>query len=313
MNILITGATGFIGSHLVERLLEEKKHKLILIKRKTSDIWRIKDFINKCLVYDYDKLEDLDKIFFQNQSIDVVIHLASFINRENEDKEKKIETIKTNITFPVYLLEKCVEAKIKYFINTGSFFEYKRSSKPINERLPLEPFNFYAASKISFETFLKYYCYSKKIKAITLKLAYPFGEKDNKNRFINILMKSFIKSELIETTKCEQKWDFIYVKDVVEAYIKAINYLKNLKEYEVFNIGTGKVFYFKKIIEKIRKITKMRGKILIGKKPYRINEIMFFRFDIKKAKEKLKWEPKFTIDEGLMRTFNYYKEFPNRL
>jgi len=306
MNILITGATGFIGSHLVERLIKEKKHKLILIKRKISNIWRIKEFIDKCLIYDYEDLSDLEKIFKENK-IDLVIHLAAKIIKKEESENEKLEMIKTNVIFPTYLLEKCVKYNVDYFINTGSFFEYKKSLKPLNEKSLLEPFNFYAVTKISFETVLKYYCQINKIKGITLKLAYPFGEKDNDNRLVINLIKCIIKNRSIETTAFEQKWDFIYIDDVVNAYMKAIHYIKKIKQYEIFNIGSGKTHSFKKIARILAKISQNQPKILMGKLPYRQNEIMYFKYDIKKAKKNLNWKPNYTIENALLKMFNFYK------
>lgn len=307
MNILITGATGFIGSHLVERLIKEKKHKLIIIKRKTSNIWRIKEFIDKCLVYDFKDFVDLENIFKENK-IDLIVHLAAKITKREENENDKLEMIKTNVMFPSYLLEKCIKYNVNYFINTGSFFEYKQSLKPLNEKSLLKPFNFYAVTKINFENILKYYSQNKKIKGITLKLAYPFGEKDNNDRLVIILIKSIIKNQLIETTAFEQKWDFIYIDDVINAYIKAIDYVKKIQEYEIFNIGLGKTYSFKKIIKILAKISQKKPKILIGKLPYRKNEIMYFRYNIKKAEKKLNWKPVFTIEKALFKVYNFYKK-----
>jgi nucleoside-diphosphate-sugar epimerase len=305
MNILITGATGFIGSHLVERLLAEKKHKLILIKRKTSDIWRIKDFINKCLVYDYTELQDLEKIFTENK-VDLIIHLATkYVKYENDVNEIN-EIINTNINFPSTLLYYADKYEVRYFINTGTCFEYQLVNKKINENENKRPFNFYASTKLAFEEILRYYSLNKNIKAITLKLFYPYGEKDNNNKLIPFLIRSIIQNKEINLTKGEQKLDYTYIEDIVDAYLKSIDYIKKIKNYEIFNIGNSKAIAIKEIINYLFKLSRKKIKVSLGKIPYNLNEIMFLEADNKKAKKFLGWKPQNSTYDGLKKTYNFY-------
>jgi len=305
MNILITGATGFIGSHLVERLIKEKKHKLIIIKRKTSNIWRIKEFIDKCLVYDYEDFVDLENIFKENK-IDLIIHLAAKYVKQENDMNEINEMINTNISFPCTLLYYSYRYGVKYFINTGTCFEYKLGNKKIDEKQEYKPFNFYASTKLAFEEILRYYSFNKDVKAITLKLFYPYGEKDNNNKLIPFLIKNIIHNKEIFLTKGEQQLDYTYIEDVIDAYIKSIDFIKKIKNYEVFNIGSGKAITIKKIVNYLFKLSQKKPVIFFDKIPYSLNEIMFLEANNKKAKKLLKWKPKYSIYDGLKKIYNFY-------
>lgn len=312
MKILITGGTGFIGSHLVHKLIN-LNYEIILLKRPTTNIWRIKDIIDKCRVYNLEKFDILDQIFEKND-IEMVIHFATKYIKYEKNTNDIEEIIDTNIKLPSIILEKAIKNKVKYFINTGTCFEYKRLKKKLTETDPTEPFNFYSASKLAFEDFLKYYSYTNKIKSVTLRLFYPYGEKDNDYKLIPLVIKSLIENKELKLTSGEQKLDFTYVHDIVEAYIKAISFLsKSKKHYNVFNIGSGNAHTVKEIIKILQKYHKEKGKIKLGRLSYPENEIMYLEANNLLAKQKLNWIPKFSIERGLKKTYNFYIKNFNRI
>ena len=136
-------------------------------------------------LFDSDK-NDLASIF-DNYNIDGVFHLAAAYikNRAHEDI---LTTVRSNIEFPTSLLDLSANNNVKYFINTGTFFEYSLDRLPLTETSDIDSLNFYSTSKIAFEDILKYYTKKYDIKASTLKLYTPYGPRDDENKIIPYLI-----------------------------------------------------------------------------------------------------------------------------
>lgn len=304
--ILLTGGTGFIGSNLIPKLLN-KKYNIVLLKRSGSDTSRINEYMNKLICHDHDKIENLDIIFTKNE-VRGVIHLATkYIKNHPTDKE--IEEInEANINFPSKLLNLASKHNCEFFINTGTCFEYKPTTKKITESSPVEPFNYYASTKIAFEDILKFYSNKKKMKALTLKLFYPYGEKDN-DKLIPYVIAALKKNKTLKLTPAGQKLNFTYIRDITNAYIEAVDYIatSNFKKYEAFNIGTERTYSVRDVVKLLAKISNKTTNIQFGAIPYPENEIMYMNCDSGKAKKYLGWEPMTTIEDGLLRTYNYFR------
>lgn len=305
MNILITGGTGFIGSHLT-RELHKINHKIILLKRSVSDTWRIDDIIDQLITYDLDKTINLESIFYKNK-IDLIIHLAGLHIRHHSKTEEVEEMNNVNINFPVRLLDMAVRFGVKGFINTGTFSEYKLTIKPASEKDEIKPYNYYSATKSVFENLLKFYTTNNNIKGISLRLFSPYGEKDN-DKIIPLIIKSFIFNKKINLTKGGQRLSFTYISDIVRAYIKSINFIfsNKYKHYEEFNIGDIENYSIKKIIKIIEKISHKKNKVALGVLPYHKHELMFGLCDNYKARKLLHWHPKVGIIKGIEKTHQYY-------
>lgn len=301
-SILLTGGTGFIGSNLLEELLK-KKYEVILIKRSTSNTNRIQRLLDKIKIYDLDKI-NLSEVF--ENKIDAVIHLATYYKKIHSPDDVK-PMIDSNIEFPSKILEMCVKKNIKYFINTGTFFEYNLSTKKVlDEKSELKPFNLYASTKIAFSNILNYYSDFFGLKVIELKLFSPYGPKDNEKLFPYII-KNLLEGKKISITKGEQKWNWTYVSDLCSAYIKALERIQSNKEnYEVFNIGADKQHSIREIVDKVENILGVSGLVSYDKK-YPENEIFFVACNNNNARKILHWTPKVEIDEGINLTINYYK------
>ncbi len=305
MTILLTGGTGFIGSHLIPKLLNEK-YKIVLLKRTISNTWRIKEFIPKLKVYNVDRLNLFDSVFKANK-IDIIVHLSGMYVKYHQNIQEVEEMNKVNITIPSKLLDTAVRFNLKGYVNTGSFFEYKPTELTVSENNSVEPFNYYTSTKIAFEQILRFYTKQYKLKSITLKLFTPYGEKDN-IKIIPLIMKSFIDKKSLAVTKGEQRLSFTYVEDIIDAYIKSIKYIIKQKKsfYETFNIGQNKTFSIKEIVKMVENISGIKSMVNLGIVPYHQNEIMFMKCRSNKAKRMLGWEPKFSIYDGLKQTYKYY-------
>ncbi|WP_022854419.1 NAD-dependent epimerase/dehydratase family protein [Thermodesulfatator atlanticus] len=286
--ILLTGATGFLGSHLAERFVHEG-YKVIILKRSFSDIWRIQHIINKLICYDIDKISLVKP--FEEYEIDVVIHTATKYGRKGESVR---EIVEANLYFPLQLLE------ISISFNTGTFLN--------TDTILCKYLNYYSLSKKQFVEWLK--IFSEKIRVINLKLEHIYGEKDDTTKFIPWIINQLLKNvEEIKLTEGKQKRDFVYVQDVVEAYYMVLIHIDNLeKRFYEYEIGSGNSMQIRTLVELIKKLTGNNKTFLhFGALPYRENEIMESRANLEMIKRDIGWFPKVSLEEGLLRTIRWYK------
>ena len=306
--ILITGATGFIGSRLTHKLIEEG-FEVGIIKRENSNIWRISDLIKNLSIYEAD-LRDLHKVseIISNFKPDVIFHLATYYAVEHKSEEVSL-MVDTNILGTINLLEASKKSNIKLFVNTSSCFVYQGSKNKLRENANLKPLNLYALTKMQAEQACSFYTKNYGLKIITFRLFPPYGPADHERRLIPYAIKTFLEEKKLRLTTGKQRWDFVYIDDIIEAYLKLLN-ISNLPiEHEIFNIGTGNAVSIQEVISRTKEIIGSDIEPEWGVVPHRKNEVWFLCADINKTKDFLKWEPKTQIlQKGLESTVNWYRK-----
>ncbi len=300
--VLLTGATGFLGSHLLEALIQQG-YSVVVLKRSTSNLWRIEHLAGQYKSYDVDT-RPISEVF-EYETIDVVIHMATLYRKFDNGNEVS-EMLDSNVIFPTEILEAGVRNGIKGFINTGTFFEYDCRRQPIDENAPIKPFNFYAKTKLAFEAVLK--THSDKIMVNTFRLFSPYGEKDNQ-KLVPMIIQKALMGQPIELSEGLQKIDLIYVRDIVAAYMKAVERILSdtLKpEYEVFNLGSGVPLSIRDIVSIVeQKVGKSLKKTWgeVSKV-----DIPIAYADITKLERILHWKPEYTALQGIENTVHFYQK-----
>lgn len=274
--ILIVGATGFIGSNLVDLLLQ-KKYELIILKRSFDDIKRIKHLTNQVKLYDIDKI-GLDIPFSENK-IDLVINLATDFGRNPNTLLSQV--FETNVLFGLKLIEVASNNKVNYYFNIDSSLSPKVS--------------LYAYTKSVYKYTLEKY-FASKIKICNLKLEYVLGENDDLSKLIPFIISEFRENKAIDISPGEQDLDFIYVKDVVDAFLYIIMNSDSKINYRFteFEVGTGKTTKLKDLLEMIKKEMKSNSIINYSAISYRENEQMFSKADLSALGG---WKPKYNIKQ----------------
>jgi UDP-glucose 4-epimerase len=299
--ILLTGATGFLGSHMLEALVVND-YKVIALKRSTSDMWRISNIKGHVTFYDVDQITMND--VFCNHKIDVIVHMATLYKKYAEPSDIH-EMVDANITFPLELLAQAVKHGVKGFVNTGTFFEYDCSKQPVDEDAAVKAFNFYAKTKLAFEATLK--TYADDLCINTFKLFSPFGEKDNP-KLLPLIIKKSLTNQTITLSEGLQKLDFIYAKDIVSAYLKGIERMDKASyqaEYEVFNLGSGSPLSVRDIVSIVEESIGYRVEVLWG--PPSEMDIQIAYANIDKAKRLLNWTPDNGVRAGIINCMKYYR------
>ncbi|MDB9791488.1 NAD(P)-dependent oxidoreductase [Bacteroidia bacterium] len=288
--VLLTGATGFLGSYLLQALLL-KGYKLVILKRTTSKVWRIEHLMSQVICYDVD-IQPIE-LAFKDQRIDYVMHTACHYGR-NDDCLSPI--VETNLMFSLRILDACLKFNTDTFFNTDTLL-----SKHLNT---------YSLSKKQFVEWLRQ-C-SDKIQVVNLKLEHMYGPKDDVSKFVPWVI-SQLNNNLpdIKLTSGNQLRDFIFIDDVVSAYICTLENIKSLGPFSQFDVGTGKLISVKNFVQKVKQRFEIvfglnKTMLLFGEITSRPGELMKVEVN-NKALLDLGWKPKYSIDEGLSKLIQYKK------
>jgi nucleoside-diphosphate-sugar epimerase len=289
MNILITGANGFLGSNLVKYFLQAK-HQVFALIRGGSNITRLEGIIDPQLhvVYVDSDISDL----VDKYDIDVIIHTATSYGRK---EESFADLVLANEVFPLSLIQALPKNKQLVFINTHSSLHVLT--------------NPYSISKSNLINWGKYLAYESRLKFINLKLEFFYGIGDDPSKFIDTMIRS-LKANLTELNLTEgiQKRDFIHISDVVAAYSTILDNLEFLdKNYWEFDVGTGKPCSIKDLVLLIKTLTgNSATKLNFGAIKFRENELMESIADIT-GLVNLGWTPKVTLLEGIRQYIEEYQ------
>ncbi|RZD46950.1 MAG: hypothetical protein CXT78_03270 [Thaumarchaeota archaeon] len=302
-NILVTGATGFIGTNLIHRLLESN-HNISIFVHEESKMAHLKNIISKLDVHKI----DLIKPHIMNEKIkkikpDVVYHLAAY--GVNHDQTRNDKIINTNILGTLNLFNALLEhADVNKIVNMGSCLEYGPKIKKIKEIDDNNPQSVYGFSKMAQTNIAKHFYEQKKMPINTLSVFNAYGPFQNQSGLIPNIISSALNHKKIYINNPNDIRDFIFVKDVIEGLLIAS---KVKKSGEIFNIGTSNEYTVKDIVKKIIKITKYENIIFHENNTHEYEGKMVA--NITKSKNILKWKPKYTIDEGLKETFEWLKNY----
>lgn len=305
-NILITGATGFIGANLAREFVSRNFTVNALI-RKASNMWRFADIKDKIIVHTAD-LNDSKRLAAVVHGINpkYIFHLATYgAYPRIETNEKTI--LETNLIGTSNLLKSTLDIPYRCFINTGSSSEYGIKNKAMKESDALEPNTLYGATKAAATMLCQNYARQYKKPIITLRPFSVYGYYEESFRLIPEVIISCIKQKDVDLSSGEQKRDFIFIEDMIEAYMKAME--KPSASGLVFNVGSGRDITVKEVAGLIHKLMKSKNKLLFGKK----NKASFetdvrWKADIKSIKKTLGWEPKTNLVEGLTKTIEWFKK-----
>ena len=240
MNILVTGATGFIGQHLIMSLrLTHEVHALI---RPTTDINKLDG------IYTFEFNDNIEELaqYMQDNKIEGVIHLASLYIAEHKSGQIK-DIILSNVYFGTALLEACAKANIKWFINTGTIWQNYNVAPYSKEYCPV---NLYAATKQSLIDIAKYYTETTDMKFCTLKLCDTYGPGDTRRKIFSLFKQIAETGETLDMSPGQQHT----LKELAEIYSKATG--------KKLNINWGGREYRKREV-----MVPWKGKQLIGLKP----------------------------------------------
>ncbi|SES72442.1 Nucleoside-diphosphate-sugar epimerase [Natronincola peptidivorans] len=302
--VLITGASGFIGSHLVRRMLEENAQVYIIV-RETSDLWRIEELLKDIIIYPSDS-RDAEKIDKSVRTIkpDYVFNMAAYgVDARQKDY---LTAANTNIIGIMNLINSLISIGCKKILNIGTCMEYGNKQEIIKEDAYLEPFNIYGSTKAAATMLAHQVSRENNLDIVTLRAFGVFGENEGSHKFFPHIILSILRNEDVNLTGCEQYRDYSYIENILDGFILAAK--NETVKNEIFNIGTGEIhplkYYVDKVYEKMNAVKKPN----YGAIPYRSGEVWKPHPDVNKIRKILGWKPKIDFDEGLDRTIQWYEQ-----
>ena len=299
---LLTGATGFVGACLLRRLVGEGARPHILI-RKDARLWRIKDLLPRIHVHTVDLTDGagLRKVVGRIRP-DIIYHLAANGAYSSQHDADRIVT--TNILGGWNLLQACAFGKYELFVNTGTSSEYGFKTKPMRESDALEPVSYYAVTKCTM-TWLGMQAAREGRPVVTLRPFSVYGPYEEPTRLIPVLMAALYHQKPMDLVPAATARDFIYVDDMVDAFLK-INMLTKARG-RVLNIGTGRQTTLRQLIAAAQKATGRTTDFRWGKMPAKSWDTSRWVADMSRTKEILGWSPKTDLLSGLKKTWQWYQ------
>jgi nucleoside-diphosphate-sugar epimerase len=288
---LLTGATGFIGSHLARTLLL-KGWNLHIIVRPESDLTPLEAVTPLLHIHIHDgSIDQLCKIV-ADCSPDVVFHLAShfLVQYCAADIEALLQS---NVLFATQLTEAMVQSGCGRLINSGTSWQHFENGA-------YNPVNFYAATKHAYEAMLAYYMATTPLHAITLKLFDSYGPHDPRPKLFTLLKHAAAEGITLAMSPGAQLIDLVYIEDIVQAYLLAADRLLagEVCGHEKYAVSSGNPVPLRDIVELYSRVTGKKVSIQWGGRPYRQREVMI---PWQNGTPLPLWKPEVDLTEGIKR------------
>lgn len=302
-NVLVTGGAGFIGSNLVDKLIEAG-YKVTVIDNLCAG--SKKNLNPNAKFYKLD-ICDFSKIKPIFKNIDFVFHLAA-IPRVPVSMEKPVETSKVNILGTINVFKAASEASVKRVVFASSSSVYgNQKTFPLKENMTPCPLSPYALQKLAGEQFAKLFTNLYNIQIVSLRYFNVYGPRIDFDSDYSLVLGKFLKLKknnkpLTIFGDGKQTRGFCYVDDVVKANIKAIE-SKKIKGGEIINIGSEKSYSVNYLAELVG------GEIKYM--PKRLGDVLHTKADVSLAKKLLSWKPETSLEHGIKKVKNWFDKIYN--
>jgi UDP-glucose 4-epimerase len=305
--VLVTGGSGFIGSHLVHRLLKEGSEVGVTVRYgNVMKNERLKDIYSDIRVIEADLRNRGALSQVRDWRPEVVFHLAAY-NHVGESFTQVEECFDVNAKGTANLLDSCNGVEKFVYMSTSEVYGYQ-DAVPFVETMNPQPISPYAITKYAGEL----YCRMKQRMsgAVPILIVRPFntfGPYQSSKAIIPELIIKCLMGDALQTTAGEQTREFNFVDNIVDGIIKAGEHTGACAG--PINIAAGEEVPIREVVTRIATLTNTRSKVEIGALPYRPTEIWRMYADPSRAESILGWKPRIGLDEGLKRTVDWFREY----
>lgn len=302
--ILVTGGGGFIGSHLLPRLLDAGA-EVTVAAVSAEPPWRLAAYSGAYLLATAD-IADKDAIsaVFASVQPHAVVHLAAYgVDSAMQDVS---DAACINVLGMANVLSAMKASGCRRIVALGSSSEYGNHDGLISEDTPLRPENIYGSTKAAATTIAHQYAPQNDIGIVTLRPFGVYGEAEPPHKLFCHAILKMLRNEDLELTPCKQQRDYCYAGDIAEAIIASLKH-ESLRN-NIFNLGSGETHTLHHYIEALRRIIAPSSQVIYGALAYRTHEIWAPTPDIRRARERLGWQSTHDLQTGLEKTAAWFRE-----
>lgn len=295
MKAVVTGATGFLGTHLVEELISQG-YEVIAVGRDISKMpeeWR-KDNRIECVEY---SVEILSKM-----QADVFFHLAWSGTAGNDRADVSMQLDNVKLACEAVTVAKAMGCK--RFVHAGSLMSYEVVNSFSNEKFIPGKARVYSIAKLSAEYMSKTIAIAEQIEYVNVIISNVYGVGERSARFINSTVKKILSNETIPLTAGTQQYDFIYVTDAVKAFILVAEKGQNLANYY---IGNSKQIPLREFVERMYKVLDSSSELQFGVVPMEAIVLDYNELDTGRLERELGFVPQVSFEEGIKRLSDWLK------
>ncbi len=306
MKVLVTGGSGFIGSHLIPELVE-LGHDVYSLERYVTGRYVLGGQREVKTVFGDLRNHFAVRKIVRDIQPEAVIHLAS-VSPVSYSYDHPIEAMETNFLGTVNLAESCLREAphFKHFLFAGTSEEYGNQEKvPLKETAKLHPESPYAVSKVAADNYLQYMHDAYDFPVTVLRNFNTYGRKDNTHFVVERIIVQMLQGNVVRLGDPTPIRDLMYVDDHVNSYLACLDNDKALGE--TFNFCTGHGVSIAQLVELTKQPTGFKSKIIWNTIPKRPLDIAVLVGDYSKAKRILGWEPKFTLETGLKLITDFWR------
>lgn len=305
MKVLVLGGCGFIGSHVVERMVREG-HEVRVFDRLNASVGNIQGVLNHVDLR-YADLSDEWAVEEAVKGIDIIIHLVTTTFPGTTRKSGMFD-VRTNLVPTIYLLEAALRNNVKriLYLSSGGTVYGDCTDKPIEETDPAIPVTFYGLTKLTVENYIRLYCQSGPLRYVILRASNIYGPRQNIHGVQGLIAvtlgNAICNRPQILWGEGNTLRDYLHVDDLVEAMNLTIH--QNVHG-EVINIGSGDKVSTREVLSQVETVIGRKLKII--RKPELHQQIACNVLSIQKARGLLNWEPKIGLADGIHRTWDWVR------
>jgi nucleoside-diphosphate-sugar epimerase len=306
--VIVTGATGFVGSNLARRLLRDG-HEVHLLVRPSHSPWRIDDIRHDVRLHEV-SLEDAEGVTQTVGRIrpDWIFHLAAHGAYSSQTDLRQM--VQTNLVGTINLVEACLATGFDAFVNTGSSSEYGfKDHAPAEDESP-EPNSHYAVTKAAATLFCRHTAQRRAVHLPTLRLYSVYGPYEEPTRLIPRLITRGLKGELPPLVNPTVARDYVYVDDVTEAYLLAATARGDVEPGAIYNVGTGVQTSLEEAVETARRVLSIKMEPQWASMPEREWDTSIWVANNRKIKDALGWQPRYSFEQGFQLTVEWLRAHP---
>jgi nucleoside-diphosphate-sugar epimerase len=307
--VLITGASGFVGSNIARRLLAEG-HEVHALLRRERITWRLAD-LERDLRLHLGDLADEAAVAATVSSVrpDWIFHLAVHGAYSSQTDLKRM--VMTNFVGTVNLLEACLRNGFEAFVGAGSSSEYGLKNHAPSEDEPLAPNSHYAVTKAAATLYCQHTGQARGLSVTTLRLYSVYGGYEDPKRLIPALVIAGLSRQLPPLADPEVARDFVYIDDVVDAFLLAASTRHG--PGAVYNVGTGVQTHLREVVDVVRRVFDIEAAPEWGSMPNRSWDTNVWVANPRRIQDELGWSPRHNFEYGFQAFVHWIRNNPELL